>query len=122
MHCLAVRVRETRGRRGRSDLLARRIFLPLSTSMGIGNGHVELDRERLTAYSTSSVDSKSAFAPVAIAFALGALCSVGTSVSGGAYNPARAFAPALLSWDWRVHWLYWVWGGSSLAVQGGRKG
>ncbi len=23
-------------------------------------------------------------------------------------NPARSFAPALISWTWQHHWLYWL--------------
>lgn len=34
---------------------------------------------------------------------------LGGSVSGGAFNPARAFGPALLSGSgWGNHWIYWI--------------
>jgi glycerol uptake facilitator-like aquaporin len=34
---------------------------------------------------------------------------IGGTVSGGAFNPARAFGPTLVSGQgWANHWLYWV--------------
>lgn len=48
------------------------------------------------------------FAPIAIGFALGFLCFIGGTVSGGAFNPARAFGPALLLVNFSSFWIYAV--------------
>lgn len=48
------------------------------------------------------------FAPIAIGFTLGFLCFLGGGVSGGAFNPARATAPALLALQLGDVWVYWV--------------
>lgn len=48
------------------------------------------------------------FAPIAIGFTLGFLCFLGGDISGGAFNPARATAPALLALDLGNVWIYWV--------------
>jgi hypothetical protein len=61
----------------------------------------------LTIYTTSG-NTKAGFAPVAIGFTLGFLCLLGSSVSGGAFNPARVFGPAVLSGSWRNQELYWI--------------
>jgi len=61
----------------------------------------------LTIYTTSGA-TKAGFAPIAIGFTLGFLCFMGGSVSGGAFNPARVFGPALVSTDFTDHWLYWI--------------
>jgi len=64
-------------------------------------------RKKLTIYTTSG-NTKAGFAPIAIGFTLGFLAFLGGSISGGAFNPARAFGPALLSGIWDNQWLYWV--------------
>ncbi|KAL5040552.1 hypothetical protein BDEG_25049 [Batrachochytrium dendrobatidis JEL423] len=62
----------------------------------------------LTIYTTSGT-TKAGFAPLAIGFTLGFLGLIGGSVSGGAFNPARAFGPTLISGQgWTHHWIYWV--------------
>lgn len=48
------------------------------------------------------------FAPIAIGLTLGFLCAIGSGVSGGAFNPAVATAPAVLSGDVKDLWIYWV--------------
>ncbi|KAJ1564515.1 hypothetical protein HK096_007600 [Nowakowskiella sp. JEL0078] len=60
----------------------------------------------LTIYTTSG-NTKAGFAPISIGFTLGFLCFLGGSVSGGAFNPARVFGPAILTGHWNNHWLYW---------------
>jgi len=61
----------------------------------------------LTIYTTSGA-TKAGFAPIAIGFTLGFLCFMGGSVSGGAFNPARVFGPALVGGVWKDHWMYWI--------------
>ena len=51
--------------------------------------------------------------PRAVApFAIGATVFAGALVTGpltgGSFNPARSFGPALLSRNWSGHWLYWL--------------
>jgi len=52
----------------------------------------------LTIYAPNSA-SKLGFAPLAIGTTIGVLGTLGSSVSGGCYNPARYIAPALWSWS-----------------------
>jgi MIP family channel proteins len=58
---------------------------------------------------TRSKDFKIApLAGVAIGFTLGFDFMLGGPISGGAMNPARAFAPALIVWNFNYQWIYWV--------------
>ncbi|KAI9220688.1 aquaporin-like protein [Blastocladiella britannica] len=61
----------------------------------------------LTIYTTSG-NTKAGFAPLAIGMTLGFLCFLGGTVSGGAFNPARVFGPAIVGGYWTNHWVYWV--------------
>jgi len=72
-----------------------------------GGGAKNVSAKALTIYTTSG-SSKAGFAPISIGFVLGLLSLVGGSVSGGAYNPARAFGPALVSGVWTGQWVYWI--------------
>ncbi|KAG6522462.1 aquaporin TIP1-1-like [Zingiber officinale] len=64
-----------------------------------------------TVYATA-VDPKKGtlgtIAPIAIGFIVGANILVGGAFDGASMNPAIAFGPALVSWDWTYHWIYWV--------------
>jgi glycerol uptake facilitator-like aquaporin len=62
---------------------------------------------KLTIYTTSG-QTKAGFAPIAIGFTLGFLTFLGGTVSGGAFNPARALGPAVWAWSWEFQWLYWI--------------
>ncbi|KAJ3103178.1 hypothetical protein HDU97_010311 [Phlyctochytrium planicorne] len=62
--------------------------------------------KHLTIYTTSG-NTKAGFAPVAIGFTLGFLCFIGGTVSGGAFNPARVFGPAIITGQFQHHWIYW---------------
>jgi len=64
-----------------------------------------------TVYATA-VDPKKGsigtIAPIAIGFIVGANILVGGAFTGASMNPAIAFGPALVSWSWESHWVYWV--------------
>lgn len=72
-----------------------------------GGGKQKKGGNSLTIYTTSGA-TKAGFAPIAIGFTLGFLSFMGGSVSGGAFNPARVFGPALVGGVWTKHWLYWI--------------
>ncbi|KAJ6406381.1 hypothetical protein OIU84_009989 [Salix udensis] len=46
--------------------------------------------------------------PMLTGFVVGANILAGGAFSGASMNPARSFGPALVSWDWTDHWVYWV--------------
>ncbi|KAI5592935.1 hypothetical protein POPTR_004G216500v4 [Populus trichocarpa] len=64
-----------------------------------------------TVYATA-IDPKKGdvgvIAPLAIGFVLGANILVGGAFEGAALNPAVPFGPALVSWNWYHHWVYWA--------------
>ena len=59
----------------------------------------------------TAADSKGAFDKIA-GFAIGLTITMdillGGPFTGAAMNPARAFGPALVSFDWKDHGVYWV--------------
>ncbi|KAA8518685.1 hypothetical protein F0562_016536 [Nyssa sinensis] len=64
-----------------------------------------------TVYATA-VDPKKGslgiIAPIAIGFIVGANILVGGAFDGASMNPAVSFGPALVSWSWENHWVYWA--------------
>lgn len=64
-----------------------------------------------TVYATA-VDPKKGnvgiIAPIAIGLIVGANILVGGAFDGASMNPAVAFGPAVVSWSWTHHWIYWV--------------
>lgn len=64
-----------------------------------------------TVYATA-IDPKKGelgiIAPLAIGFIVGANILVGGAFDGASMNPAVSFGPALVSWDWKHHWVYWA--------------
>ncbi|KAL8141388.1 hypothetical protein V2J09_007409 [Rumex salicifolius] len=64
-----------------------------------------------TVYATA-VDPKKGnvgiLAPLAIGLIVSANILAGGAFDGGAMNPAVAFGPAVVSWTWTNHWVYWV--------------
>ncbi|KAG6778297.1 hypothetical protein POTOM_018154 [Populus tomentosa] len=64
-----------------------------------------------TVYATA-IDTKKGdvgvIAPLAIGFVLGANILAGGAFEGAALNPAVPFGPALVSWNWYHHWVYWA--------------
>lgn len=64
------------------------------------------DSRGLTVYA-SNPQSKTGFAPFSIGFTIFSLSLVG-GTSGGAFNQARMFGPALISNRWDYFWLYYI--------------
>ncbi|KAL3849562.1 hypothetical protein ACJIZ3_011444 [Penstemon smallii] len=64
-----------------------------------------------TVYATA-VDPKKGevgiIAPIAIGFIVGANILAGGAFTGASMNPAVAFGPAVVSFTWANHWIYWA--------------
>nr|KJB16756.1 hypothetical protein B456_002G245900 [Gossypium raimondii] len=64
-----------------------------------------------TVYATA-VDPKrgnlGVIAPLAIGLIVGANILAGGAFDGASMNPAVSFGPALVSWSWENHWVYWA--------------
>ncbi|KAK3028816.1 hypothetical protein RJ639_038643 [Escallonia herrerae] len=64
-----------------------------------------------TVYATA-VDPKKGnvgiVAPIAIGFIVGANILIGDAFDGASMNPAVSFGPAVVSWTWTHHWVYWL--------------
>lgn len=87
----------------------------LSSGVGVGNAVVfEIVMTFglvYTVYATAVDPKKGALgtiAPICIGFIVGANILAGGAFDGASMNPARAFGPALVSWTWEHHWIYWV--------------
>ncbi|KAF5748259.1 putative tonoplast intrinsic protein [Tripterygium wilfordii] len=64
-----------------------------------------------TVYATMVDPKKGALdglGPTLTGFVVGANILAGGAFSGASMNPARSFGPALVSWYWTDHWVYWV--------------
>ncbi|KAL5155421.1 putative aquaporin TIP-type [Glycine soja] len=87
----------------------------LSAGVGVGNALVlEIVMTFglvYTVYATA-IDPKKGnlgiIAPIAIGFIVGANILLGGAFSGAAMNPAVTFGPAVVSWTWTNHWIYWA--------------
>lgn len=87
----------------------------LSSGVGLGNALV---LEIVTTFGlvytvyATAVDPRKGevgiIAPICIGFIVGANILAGGAFDGACMNPARAFGPALVSWDWHNHWIFWV--------------
>ncbi|KAE8666680.1 Aquaporin TIP1-2 [Hibiscus syriacus] len=64
-----------------------------------------------TVYATA-VDPKKGdigiIAPIAIGFIVGDNILAGGAFDGAYMNPAVSFGPAVVSWTWDNHWVYWL--------------
>ncbi|TKY62101.1 aquaporin TIP-type [Spatholobus suberectus] len=87
----------------------------LSAGVGVGNALVmEIVMTFglvYTVYATA-IDPKKGnlgiIAPIAIGFIVGANILLGGAFDGASMNPAVSFGPAVVSWTWSNHWIYWV--------------
>ncbi|XP_050384688.1 aquaporin TIP1-1 [Argentina anserina] len=64
-----------------------------------------------TVYATAIDPKKGSvgtIAPIAIGFIVGANILAGGAFDGASMNPAVSFGPALVSWSWENHWVYWA--------------
>jgi aquaporin related protein len=86
------------------------VFVIYATAMGVKTSHHGMDVESAEEDDELIAQNKHRihFAPIAIGFTLGFLCFLAGTISGGAFNPARATAPAIIAMDFTGLWVYWV--------------
>ncbi|KAM0063578.1 putative major intrinsic protein [Helianthus debilis subsp. tardiflorus] len=46
--------------------------------------------------------------PIPIGFMVGKNILAGGAFDGASMNPAVSFGPAVVSWTWNNHWVYWL--------------
>ncbi|KAJ3694528.1 hypothetical protein LUZ60_010008 [Juncus effusus] len=87
----------------------------LATGMGALQGvimEIVLTFSLLFAIYATVVDPKRTITPglgpLIVGLLVGANTLAGGSFSGASMNPARSFGPAIVSWNWTDHWVYWV--------------
>ncbi|KAJ4978658.1 hypothetical protein NE237_009438 [Protea cynaroides] len=87
----------------------------LSTGVGVWNAFVlEIVMTFglvYTVYATALDPKKGSvgtIAPLAIGLIVAANILAGGAFDGASMNPAVSFGPALVSWDWTNHWVYWA--------------
>lgn len=72
---------------------------------------VEMGFSGILAFVIMGVAADERTPPAVAPFAIGATVFAGALVTGpltgGSFNPARSFGPALASGAWTAHWLYW---------------
>jgi MIP family channel proteins len=73
---------------------------------------VEMGYTGLLGFVIMGVATDSRTPPAVAPFAIGATVFAGALVTGpltgGSFNPARSFGPAVASGNWTAHWLYWA--------------
>ena len=82
-------------------------------SLSLGRSFaVESGYSALLAFVIVSVATDSRTPPSVAPFAIGATVFAGALVTGpltgGSFNPARSFGPAVIGNVWSAHWLYWA--------------
>jgi glycerol uptake facilitator-like aquaporin len=73
---------------------------------------IETGFSGLLAFVIMGVATEPRTPPAVAPFAIGATVFAGALVTGpltgGSFNPARSFGPAVASAIWTAHWLYWL--------------
>lgn len=84
---------------------------------------VELAYTALLGFVIVGVATDERSPPAVVPFAIGVTVFAGALVTGpltgGSFNPARSFGPALIGGIWNAHWLYW--GAPILGMLGGMR-